>query len=88
MSRTYRTVNHIWNGAGGKFERGSDHKPWGSKGLPRSNSDKGYDSKEDDHGHYGAGGAKSCKKGASRARRVYSKNLTSEETRNYFVETD
>jgi len=88
MSRTKRFVDPMWIGSGEKYERGSDKKPLGSKCLPRANSDKGYDSYEDDHGHYGAGGSKSCKKGASRARRTFSKNLKNKEIRDYFVNTD
>lgn len=88
MSRTKRYVDPCWKGSGKKYERGADCKPLGAKRLPRANSDRGYDTREDDHGHYGAGGSKSCKKGASRARRVYSSNVTTKETRDYFIEKE
>lgn len=82
MSRTYRTVDAWMKGA--KWERGSDRKPLDSKCLPNSKHPKGFDTFEDDHGHYGAGGSKSCKKLSSRARRIYSDNITNAEIKDHF----
>lgn len=65
MSRTYRHDNGL--------NKGRDDKPHGAKCLASTSHPKGFDTHEDDHGHYGAGGSRSCKKDASAARRIYGK---------------
>ena len=67
MSRTKRFDNGL--------NLGRDDKPFGAKCLSSTNHPKGFDSREDDHGHYGAGGSRKLKKSASRAARVYYKKL-------------
>ena len=45
------------------------------KHLSTSKHPKGFDTFEDDHGLYGQKGSKMLKKAASRARRIFSKNV-------------
>lgn len=69
MSRTYRHDNGMNNGR--------DDKNFGAKCAP-SFHPRGFDSFLDDHGHYGAGGARKYKKFATRARRNYYKKQDEE----------
>lgn len=63
MTRTLRHDNGL--------NRGRDDKQFGARCAPSSRHPKGYDSRDDDHGHYGAGagGARVMKKLSSRAQR-------------------
>lgn len=67
MSRTKRFDNGL--------NKGRDDKPFGAKCLPDSSHPKGFNTFEDDHGHYGAGGSRSMKRQASAARRLFHKRL-------------
>ena len=71
MSRTTRYDNGLNNGR--------DDKPTGSKCGPDSSHPKGYNTFDDDHGYYGAGGSRFMKKEATTARRRYQKNILLEE---------
>lgn len=71
MSRTFRQDNGL--------NKGRDDKPYGSKCLPTTSHPKGYDTFQDDHGHYGAGGSRSLKRQSHRAARIFSKNITRKE---------
>ncbi len=73
MTRTFRYDNGL--------NKGRDDKTFGAKCLATSNHPKGYDTREDDHGHYGAGGSRSCKRAASRTRRTYSKRVVAKESK-------
>lgn len=74
MARTKRFNNGL--------NKGRDDKPFGAKCLASTKHPKGFDSREDDHGHYGHGGSRALKKDASRARRVYNKNILKKEMSN------
>lgn len=76
MSRTYRKNNG--------FNSGRDDKPFGAKCFPSSKHQKGFDTLEDDHGHYGAGGSKKMKSLASRARRNFNKKVLREEAKDFW----
>jgi len=67
MSRTIRYNNGL--------NKGRDDKPFGSKCGPDSNHPNGFNTLDDDHGHYGAGGSRSMKKQTSAARRLYGKKI-------------
>lgn len=71
MSRTKRYDNGL--------NKGRDDKPMGARCGPDRNHPKGYNTFDDDHGHYGAGGAKSMKKLSTRAARNYSKKVKKKE---------
>jgi hypothetical protein len=73
MARTTRYDNG--------FNKGRDDKPPGAKHSATTAHPKGYDTFGDDHGHYGAGGSRSCKRAASRARRVYGRRVLRAEVR-------
>ena len=72
MSRTIRFDNGL--------NKGRDDKPYGAKCDVHTNHPKGYNTREDDHGHYGAGGSRAKKLLSHRAARNYSKRLTHAET--------
>ena len=55
------------------FNHGRDDKPPGAQCAPTSDHPKGFNTRDDDHGYYGAGGARFMKKAASAARRIYFK---------------
>jgi hypothetical protein len=74
MSRTFRYDNGL--------DKGRDHRPFGAKCGPMSSHPKGFDTFDDDHGHYGAGGSRAMKHFATRARRIYNKNVTRHEINN------
>lgn len=80
MARTYRHDNGL--------NKGRDDKPMGAKCGHDTKNPKGFNTFDDDHGHYGAGGSKSMKRWAARARRIYSKNLLANETHDYNVSVD
>lgn len=71
MSRTIRHNNG--------FNHGRDDNPVDARCFPCTSHPKGYNTLDDDHGHYGAGGHRYMKKAASAARRVYAKTLTRKE---------
>lgn len=71
MSRTKRFDNGL--------NKGRDDKPFGARCAPDSDHPKGYNTFDDDHGHYGAGGAKAMKKLSSRAARIHSKKILKKE---------
>lgn len=79
MSRTTRYNNGL--------NKGRDDKPMGSKCLATARHPKGYDSREDDHGHYGAGGSRACKRDSHRAARLYSKRLAVKELEDHLKGT-
>lgn len=66
MSRTTRHDNGL--------NKGRDDKPHDSRCEPSRNA-RGYDTFLDDHGHYGAGGHRTMKRLAARARRNHSKDV-------------
>lgn len=71
MTRTYRYDNGL--------NKGRDDKPFDSRCAPDTHYTTGYNTFDDDHGHYGAGGHRVMKKAASAARRVYEKELIAQE---------
>lgn len=71
MARTFRFDNGL--------NKGRDDKPMGSRCGPDSGHPKGYNSFEDDHGHYGTGGARSMKRQSHRAARIYNKRVVQQE---------
>ena len=71
MSRTFRHDNGL--------NKGRDDKPYGAKCAPDSKHPKGFNTFDDDHGHYGAGGSKRMKKQSHRAARIYQKGVTKKE---------
>ena len=71
MSRTKRFDNGL--------NKGRDDKPFDSRCGPNSSHPKGYDTFNDDHGHYGAGGHRFMKKLSTAAQRVYHKKVLSDE---------
>ena len=52
------------------LNKGRDDKPFSAKSGPSASHPNGFDSFEDDHGCYGAGGAKLMKKLSTKARRA------------------
>lgn len=74
MSRTKRTDNGL--------NKGRDDKPFDARCGPDSSHPKGYNTFDDDHGHYGAGGHKLMKKLSTRAARNHSKKVKSVELYN------
>ncbi len=75
MSRTTRHDNG--------FNKGRDDNPAGAKHWPDSSHPNGFNTVDDDHGHYGAGGARFVKKEASAARRIYQNNVIRRDLREH-----
>ena len=75
MSRTRRYDNGL--------NKGRDDKPMGAKCAPNSSHPRGYDTFEDDHGYYGAGGSRFMKKLSTSARRIYNKTTLNKELKEY-----
>lgn len=71
MSRTKRFDNG--------FNKGRDDKPFDARCFPDSDNPRGFDTFNDDHGYYGAGGHHYMKKAASAARRIYNKEILHKE---------
>lgn len=67
MARTTRHDNGL--------NKGRDDKPMGAKCKATTGHPKGFDTREDDHGHYGAGGSRACKQAATAALRIYGKKV-------------
>ena len=67
MSRTYRFDNGL--------NKGRDDKQFGAKCGPDSAYHKGYNTMNDDHGYYGAGGARKMKKFSSKAQRIFHNSI-------------
>lgn len=76
MSRTYRTKNCC--------NKGRDDSPSTAKCWPDNRHDRGHNTEYNDHGVYGAGGARRLKIWANHARRSYSKRLIQKEIKMYY----
>ena len=75
MSRTLRHNNG--------FNKGRDDKSPSPRHWPTSRHPKGYDTRDDDHGDYGAGGARRMKAMAHRLARIYSNKVLRQDLDNF-----
>lgn len=67
MSRTKRFDNGL--------NKGRDDKPFDARCFPDTHNPRGFNTFDDDHGYYGAGGHRYMKKAASAARRIFNKHV-------------
>lgn len=76
MARTYRYNNGI--------NKGRDDKKVSVLCGADTSNPRGFNTFDDDHGQYGASGARAMKREASAARRIYNKKVLSSAIHSFF----